>query len=96
VGATAARNPGHRAQYHDQYRETLAERLRVEIQAASLLSPDIQTIPAESDGEYRRRLLRSEMRGSRDLINRADEGALRAKGGGGTASWSTSRTSVNH
>jgi len=63
--------------------ETLAERLRVEIQAASLLSPDIQTDPT-------RKVTMSigvacfdpKMRGSRDLINRADEALYRAKGGG--------------
>jgi len=63
--------------------ETLAERLRVEIQAASLLSPDVQTDPPRkvtvSIGVAS---FNQEMRGSRDLINRADEALYRAKGGG--------------
>lgn len=63
--------------------ETLAERLRVEIQAASLLSPDVQTDPPRkvtvSVGVA---CFNQNMRGSRDLINRADEALYRAKGGG--------------
>jgi diguanylate cyclase (GGDEF)-like protein len=63
--------------------ETLAERLRVEIQAASLLSPDVQTDPPRkvtvSIGVA---CFNHEMRDSRDLINRADEALYRAKGGG--------------
>jgi diguanylate cyclase (GGDEF)-like protein len=63
--------------------ETLAERLRVEIQAASLLSPDVQTDPPRkvtvSIGVA---CFNHEMRGSRDLVNRADEALYRAKGGG--------------
>ena len=63
--------------------ETLAERLRVEIQAASLLSPDVQTDPPRkvtvSIGVAG---FNQEMRGIRDLINRADEALYRAKGGG--------------
>lgn len=63
--------------------ETLAERLRVEIQVASLLSPGLQTDPPRkvtvSIGVA---CFDSTMRGSRDLINRADEALYRAKGGG--------------
>ncbi len=63
--------------------ETLAERLRVEIQAASLLSPDLQTDPSlKITVSIGVACFNPTMRGNRELINRADEALYRAKGAG--------------
>jgi diguanylate cyclase (GGDEF)-like protein len=63
--------------------ETLAERLRVEILVASLLSPDVQTDPPRNvTVSIGVACFNQETHGIRDLINRADEALYRAKGGG--------------
>lgn len=63
--------------------ETLAERLRVEIQATPLLSADVRTDPLRTvTVSIGVACFSQDMRGVRDLINRADEALYRAKGGG--------------